>query len=352
LAWLSIGFVKTNYFQANDERSFPPVTIIICARNEEKKIGKCLKTIIDQEYDLSRIQVIIINDASSDTTVFQAQSVLKKSKINHKIISNPTQKGKKQSITYALQFVEHELIVIRDADTYTRSSYWLKSISDFYEEHKPDLIIGPVALGDNQGMLWALQAIENNILSVLSCGSAYYKKPFLCSGANLVFTKSIFQKVSGYQSHLHVSSGDDVLFMEDVKKILGAKISYLKSYDNIVNTYPCYNLKELLNQKIRWAAKFSVNPNMLNLVFSLLIFIINAGWLFALFYGFLVPQKGVLSLILVLLKLLIDILLLFLASRFLKNKALAWYVLPVGFIYPVYAVLVAVASVFFKPKWK
>lgn len=352
LGYMATGFIRMKTFQANDAQTFTPLTIIICARDEEKKIGKCLKSIIDQEYDLSKVQLIMINDASTDTTVFQAQSVLKHSKINHKIISNASQKGKKESITYALQFAENELIVVRDADTYTRSSYWLKSISDFYTEHTPDLLIGPLALGDNYGMLWALQAIENNILAVLSCGSTFYKKPFLCSGANLTFTKSIFEKVNGYQRHKHVASGDDVLFLEDVKTIPGAKISYLKSFDAIVNTYPCYSLKELLFQKIRWAAKFTVNPNKLNFTLSILIFIVNAGWLFALFYGFLVPQKGVLSLILVLLKLLIDFLLLFLASRFLKNRALAWYVLPVGFIYPVYAVLVALASVFIKPNWK
>ncbi|MGZ4090423.1 MAG: glycosyltransferase [Bacteroidia bacterium] len=352
LGWLAFGFMRTKTFVPNEEGNvFIPVTIIICARNEEKKIGKCLKTIIQQDYDLSKIQIIVVNDGSNDSTVFQAQSALKDSGVNFKIVSNAARKGKKKSITYALQFAENELIIIRDADTFTRYS-WLKGISGFYRKHPSDLIIGPVAIADNFGMLWALQAIENNILSVLTCGSSFYKKPFLCSGANLIFTKTIFQKTNGYSNHISIESGEDVLFLEDIKKISGSVINYLKCPESIVYTYPCFNFRSLLRQKTRWASKFKINPNKLNLSLAVLIFVINAAWLFCLFYGFLVPQKGVLSLIFVLLKLLIDILLLFLASRFLKNKALAWYVLPVGFIYPVYAVLVAIASSFLKPNWK
>lgn len=352
LFWLALGFILTKRKDATENPFYTPVTIIICARNEEKKIARCLQTIVQQEYDLSKIQIIVVNDASIDSTAIQAQAALKTSNISYKIISNKEQKGKKESISYAIDFAENDLIVLRDADTFTKSYNWLKSISDFYIQQKPDLIIGPVAIANNFGMLWALQAIENNVLSVLNAGSAFYKKPFLANGANLIFTKGVFQKVNGYRNHLHVSSGDDVLFLEDVKKVPESKIAYLKNADAIVSTYPCFSFGQLLHQRVRWASKFKVNKNFLNMVLALLSFVINGLWLFSLFYGFLVPQNGGLSLIFVLLKLFIDILLLFLASRFFKNKALIWYVLPVGCVYPIYACIISIASVFMKPKWK
>lgn len=352
LIWLAIGFIKTPLFYINENGSEVPLSIIICARNEEKTIARCLKTIVQQDYDLNKIQIIVINDASSDSTVIQAQAVLKNSNVNYKIISNPTQKGKKQSISFAMQFVQHGLIVLRDADTYTKSYLWLKSISDFYNQTHSDLIIGPVGISDNSGSLWAVQAIENNILSVLNGGSAFYKKAFLCSGANLVFTKSIFEKTNGYQNHLHINSGDDVLFLEDVKKIPNTKISFLKCTDGIVYTYPCFSFISLVSQKVRWASKFKVNNNPLNLCLAIISFVVNQAWLFCLFYGFLVPQNGKFSLIFVLFKLFIDILLLFLASRFLKNKGIVWYILPIGLIYPIYSCIIAISTVFLKPKWK
>ena len=352
LLYFAVGFIKAeNYYSIqNFDDEF--VTIIICARNEEKNIVHCLTSIIKQDYDAKKINLILINDASTDNTVKHAEFILSKAKINYKIISNAQQKGKKQSITYAMQFVNTELIVMRDADTFTTSTTWLKTISDFYCQTHSDLIIAPIALANNNGLLWALQAIENNVLAVLVCGSTYLKKPFLCNGANLVFTKSVFEKVNGYFNHINIASGDDVLFLEDVKKIEGININYLKSQNAIVYTYPAFSFSQLINQKVRWAGKFKSNKNNINLILAILSFLVNAFWLFSLIYGFLVPLKSHLGLFFILFKLLIDSLLLFLASRFLKNRSLIWYVFPIGCIYPLYACVVAIASFFIKPKWK
>jgi poly-beta-1,6-N-acetyl-D-glucosamine synthase len=352
LCWMAIGFVRTRFFEANHSLHFIPLTIIIAARNEEKTIGRCLRTILLQKYDLKQIQLILINDAGTDSTVLQAQTILKTAGVNHKIISNPLKLGKKKSIALAVQHAVHEVIVQRDADTYTDSDLWLKSISDFYSETKADMIIGPVAIADNAGLLWALQAIENNVLSVLSAGTAFFNKAFLCSGANLIYTKTIFEKTDGHQTHLLQPSGDDVLFMEEIKKIPSTKIQYLKSKSAIVRTYPCFTFKNLLLQKIRWASKFTFNSNKLNYVLAIITFLINLSWIYCLSYAFITSINTYLCSLFVFLKLLIDILLLFLASSFIKNKGLAWYTLPVGLIYPIYACIVAMASVFIKPKWK
>ncbi|MDX1372519.1 MAG: glycosyltransferase, partial [Nitrososphaeraceae archaeon] len=44
----------------------PKVSVIVPARNEEKYIGKCLQTLIEQDY--SNYEIVVINDSSSDRT--------------------------------------------------------------------------------------------------------------------------------------------------------------------------------------------------------------------------------------------------------------------------------------------
>lgn len=352
LFYFAAGFLSAKPFFSINQQDEDPLTIIICARNEEKNIIPCLLSVIKQDYPKDKVNLILINDASSDKTVKHAEHLLKESDINYKIISNHVQKGKKQSISYAMQFVNTDLIITRDADTYTTSTIWLKTISDFYKSTKSDFIIAPVILKNNIGLLWALQAFENNILAVLAAGSAFFGKPFLCNGANLAFTKKIFQKVKGYSSHINIASGDDVLFLEDVKRISDVKINYLISESALVYTYPVLSFNELIKQKVRWASKFKSNPNKLNLILAILSFTVNLLWIYCLISGFLIPQKARLDLFFILFKLAIDSLLLILASRFLKNRTLLWYAVPVGFIYPVYACVVALASLFLKPKWK
>ena len=351
LLWLAFGYLRTAHFSSKEKKLQLPLTIIICARNEEKHIMICLSSLLKQNYVLNKVQLILINDASTDTTVTRAESILKNSGINYKIISNQHQKGKKQSITYAMQFAINDLVVLRDADTFTLSDQWLQSISDFYQSTHADLIVAPIAIANYSGLFWALQAIENNVLAVAACGSAYYNKPFLCNGANLIFSKKTFEKTNGYASHINIASGDDIFFMEDVKKIKGSKIAYLKSSQAIVYTYPTFSFKQLILQKTRWASKFRLNKNKLNLFLSFFSFTTNLAWLFCL-VSINIPAYKSFSVVFIFLKLFIDILLLFLASGFIKNKNVLWFSIPVGFIYPVYAVIVGIASLFVKPKWK
>lgn len=325
-------------------------SIIVCARNEEKNIGFCIKSLLAQRYPAGDFELILVDDDSYDRTYEIASQLLVKAPFRYKILRNQSRLGKKKSILGAMHEAQHDIIVSRDADTFTTSPTWLQSLANHYQQKGSDFVIGPLALANHSGLLWALQAVENNVLTVFSVGSAFYGRAFLCSGANLSYTRAIFKKSGAFASHLSIASGDDVLLLEDVKKI-NARVSYLKSPDAIVLTYPCLSFKELLQQKIRWASKFKNNPNFFNGFFAILVFIVNLGTLASIVALPFVEQKLHLQL-LVLLKLLIDILLLFLASTFIKNKNLLWYALPVAFVYPVYACVVALASLFVKPQWK
>jgi glycosyltransferase involved in cell wall biosynthesis len=56
----------------------PFISIIIAARNEEKNIGSCIQSIINQTYPANKFEIIITDDHSSDKTVSIVQSFQKK----------------------------------------------------------------------------------------------------------------------------------------------------------------------------------------------------------------------------------------------------------------------------------
>src|SRR5690242_21135067 len=53
----------------NANHQIPFISIIIAARNEEKNIGKCIQSIIDQSYATDKFEIIITDDHSTDQTV-------------------------------------------------------------------------------------------------------------------------------------------------------------------------------------------------------------------------------------------------------------------------------------------
>jgi biofilm PGA synthesis N-glycosyltransferase PgaC len=346
------GFLKLPFFKSNFSSHQTKTCVIICARNEEANIEKCLRSILDQNFDKSLLEIILMNDASSDRTEALAEHILNGSTVHFQIITNPKQEGKKYSITKAIEHCNSELIISRDADTYTINNNWLNTMVSFYEESKKQFIIAPIDIQPNSSFLGAMQSFENDALAIMTAGFTSHKRAFLCNGANLAFTKKLFEKVKGYSSHQKIASGDDVLFLEDVKKLDPETVAYLKSHDALVYTYPQKNLPDLINQKLRWASKFDSNPNSFNQVLGLLVFLAHAYSLFFLFKALFSHHLPPFGLFFIFLRFFIDFLLLFLASRYYKKPLLWWWLLPIWVIYSFVIFSVGILVWFYKPKWK
>jgi biofilm PGA synthesis N-glycosyltransferase PgaC len=351
-----LGFIRTPKFVAEPAHINTTKTcIIICARNEEHTIEKCLNTIFEQEFDKQLLEIILVNDGSTDNTLLTAQKCFANYTGVFQIMNNANSIGKKKSITSAIELCKSELIVCRDADTYTAlrqtqdDGKWLKTIVSFYEQSGKQFIIAPLEIENKNGLINQLQYFENSALAIITGGFTYYKKAFLCNGANLAFTKKIFEKTSGYKSHLGLNSGDDVLFLEDVKKTDPETVAYLKNSDASVVTYPLKTFNKLFQQKIRWASKFDKNPNQTNAFLGIIVCLVHLFSLFYLAKPIFAHHIPIIGIIFVFLRVFIDFLLLFLASRYF-NKPVKWlWFLPLSVFYSFYVIITAVLSLIVKP---
>ena len=48
----------------------PTVSLVVAVRNQEKYIGRCIRSILNQTYPRQDYEVIVVNDASTDQTKF------------------------------------------------------------------------------------------------------------------------------------------------------------------------------------------------------------------------------------------------------------------------------------------
>jgi cellulose synthase/poly-beta-1,6-N-acetylglucosamine synthase-like glycosyltransferase len=311
-----------------------------------------LRSVFKQDFDRHLLEIILVNDGSTDNTQTIVENVFSQYTGACKIINNKGNLGKKKSITAAIKTCNSELIICRDADTYTESDQWLKTIVSFYEEKGNEFIIAPLEIENKNGFLAQLQHYENSALVIITGGYAFYKKAFLCNGANLAFTKRIFEKVGGYKNHLNLNSGDDVLLLEDVKKTDPETVAYLKNPKAAVITYPLKSIKKLLEQKVRWASKFDKNPNQINAFLGIIVCLVHVFSLFYLIKPIIAHHIPLFGIIFICLRVLIDFLLLFLASRY-YNRPLKWlWFLPLSFFYSFYVILTAIFSLVIKPNRK
>jgi cellulose synthase/poly-beta-1,6-N-acetylglucosamine synthase-like glycosyltransferase len=94
LIYSVIGHIRSKEFAAVSSPS-TNVCIIVCARNEEKHIELCLLGILAQNFPKELIEIIVVNDASSDKTLELSEKVLSSSGVSYQIISNTEKLGKK-----------------------------------------------------------------------------------------------------------------------------------------------------------------------------------------------------------------------------------------------------------------
>lgn len=350
--FMAIGFVRCTQTIAKPFTDDICFSVVISARNECKTIEDCIYSIVEQNYPKQNFEVIIVDDQSNDETAKLAMKLLTKYCIDHKIVINTTHLGKKKSLIKAIDIAKYNYIISRDADTITATKNWLNSISTFIKQTKKEFIICPVSIKHQNGILSALQETEALVLSVFTIATTHFKIPFLCSGANLVFSKQLFEVTNKYTSHLSIESGDDVFFLQEVKKIASEKIGYLKNTDALVYTFPETSFKKLLIQKIRWSGKVFKLKSFANWFIAFVIALSNITILYLIFQLIFMGLISKIALFFVILKLLIDILLVFLTSDFVKVKCSWEIVCLCAFIYPFYASLVVFSTILIKPKWK
>ena len=99
--------------------TIPEVSVIIAAHNEERFIGRCLRSLLDQNLDRGSYEIIIIDDASTDKTSY-AIELFGEAVIG---LKNPENLGLPASLNRGIEISSGKYIIRVDADDYVNSNF-------------------------------------------------------------------------------------------------------------------------------------------------------------------------------------------------------------------------------------
>jgi glycosyltransferase involved in cell wall biosynthesis len=97
----------------------PLVSVIIAAYNQEKFIGRCLRSLMDQTLQQDSYEIIVIDDGSTDRTPYALE--LFHDSIH--TITNDKNKGLPESINKGILAAKSQYIVRVDADDYVNTNF-------------------------------------------------------------------------------------------------------------------------------------------------------------------------------------------------------------------------------------
>ena len=206
----------------HDEPSnFPSISVLIPARNEEKRISKCIHSLLEQDY--SNYELIVLEDQSSDDTAVTLGRIGVDNPRLKILAGTPPPQGFTGKNWACAQLAEHawgDLLLFTDADTIFQPQA-LKEIVKAMLREQADLITGyPRQLMESWGerllvpfFLWA-------VLCFTPLWLAYrLRLPILSTavGQMMLFRREAYQQVGGHEA-LGPKIVDDTALASSIKR--------------------------------------------------------------------------------------------------------------------------------------
>ncbi len=192
----------------------PPVSVVVCAKNEAGNLRDHLKLLLIQQYP--GFEVIVVDDQSEDDSLHELELYQKRNK-NLRVISvKPGFKkpwpGKKFAILQGVKAASYDHIVVTDADCRPDSFNWLSKLMGHHLSGTR-IVLGYGPFQEHPGMLNRLIRYENLHTAIQYFSYALAGKPYMGVGRNMAFRKEDYLKWKPSESSLSIASGDDDLFV-------------------------------------------------------------------------------------------------------------------------------------------
>ena len=251
-------------FKQGNSADQPTVTVIVPAHNEADNLPSLLKKLAVQTYPRKLVEMILVDDRSTDDTREIIRSFVAEHP-NVRMIRIPEEEispsPKKQAILRAVTASTGEIILLTDADTLPPPD-WIAEMVKMYDK-KTGLVFGYAPFrtdGRYHTHFHRMLALENFSMGAIGAATASMNYPVTSFGANFSYRRKLFVDLDGFGDSIKHLSGDDDLFLHRAKKHSMYQIRFSAAPESIVFTNPPLNLRQFFRQRIRFASKHLAYP--------------------------------------------------------------------------------------------
>lgn len=248
-----ISYISRQKGESLEETLFtPPVTILIPVFNEEKSVVGTINSVLALNYPKELMQVIIINDGSTDNTY---NEVLKHFE-NHPQVEIYTKEngGKYTALNFGITKAKHDFIGSLDADSFVEPQS-LQLIMNKFKDPEVMATIPSTVIFKPKTILQRAQRAEYNFGTFMRYTLSLLNSVYVTPGPFSFFRKKVFEIIGNYK---HAHNTEDMEMAMRMQKH-GMKIAHAPKA--IIYTIGPDTVKKLYKQRVRWASGFMGNLN-------------------------------------------------------------------------------------------
>jgi cellulose synthase/poly-beta-1,6-N-acetylglucosamine synthase-like glycosyltransferase len=246
LVWISI--VEEEKFP--DPEDWPKVSILLAARNEEKLILRSLEAMASLEYEASKLEILIGNDASTDKTRELIESFIENLPAFRLFEITKTMgkgRGKANVLAHLAHEASGEIYLITDVDV-KLSKNWIKGMVRGMT--KSTGIVSGTSMCERKGLFATLQSVD--WLHFMGYIKSFARVGVSCTavGNNMAVRAEAYWQTGGYESIDFSITEDYKLFKELIQR--GWKWKTYLNADTLGLAWYIPSFKEMLHQRKRW----------------------------------------------------------------------------------------------------
>ena len=331
-------------------------SIIIAARNEERNIAECLKTVFAQDNILhNNFEVIVIDDRSEDATpniLFDLKNQYDNLKIITITETPPGISPKKYAVSKGIESASNEIVVFTDADCRVQPS-WLSTIGEYFNDSNTALVQGITSYHYIDGMgklFYGLQSVDFLSHGIIAAAAIGAGLPVNSNANNMAFRRRAFDGVGGYGNDNNVVLGDDDHLLQRVWRS-GRRVRFMADPRAAVETAPTETVRALFEQRRRWGS-VTVHYGARQIALLSAVFAFYLTIPLTLAASAFTPGMLSLCASLLLVKLAGEMVLMIPGTRLFGKKNLRKYIVPASLMQLPVVLMAVISGVFGRFEWK
>jgi len=220
------------------------VTVLTAGYNEEDSIEDTIKAVMNSDYDSKFLEMIVINDGSTDNTSKVVRGLMKKYK-NLKLIDRKENKGKSNSLNEGIKMARGELVAVVDADSFPAKDA-IRMQTGYFNDAMVGAVTSAVFLRNKNKFIEKLQVVEYIVLAWTRKLLDFIDSVYVTNGPLSMYRKSILNEVGGF---------DPNTITEDIDltwNILNHGYKTKMCLSAFVTTVAPSKFKVWFRQRVRW----------------------------------------------------------------------------------------------------
>ncbi|MBI2653332.1 glycosyltransferase family 2 protein [Candidatus Woesearchaeota archaeon] len=243
--WFLVLIDKEGKYKVRKLKKHPSVSVVVPAYNEEKNIMTALKSLIKLKYPKDKLEVIVVNDGSTDNTRKIVEKFIAQNKSFDIKLINKNNEGKGAALNKGLTMSKGKFFVCLDADSRVTDDA-LEKILPHFTSGDIAVVLPLLKVGKPRNLWQKMQWLEYLV-------NTFYKK--LMSNLNCVHVAP--GPFSVYRTDILKKIGrfDEKNMTEDLEislRLQSKNYKIIQLLDAEIFTLAPKSFKELYKQRNRW----------------------------------------------------------------------------------------------------